>query len=166
MSQKTSTVSTSLKSSKASLSNSENKLIIMLSSFEENTPPVVIFPENYYHQYDVNDALDSNLVNSQRKSGMKKQVSFDESITDTVEAKYARLNYREGKVYHSMVSGSRQSDSESLTLTTNMSTMSVEKQPNYRIIIFMWSFSLFFALFDTQMMGSNKKCSVSSPPSS
>ena len=92
---------------------------------------------------------------------MKKQVSFDESITDTVEAKYAQLNYREVTVYHSMVSGSRQSDSESLTLTTNMSTISMEKQPNYRIIIFIWSFLLFFALFDTQMMGSCKKCLVS-----
>ena len=110
--------------------------------------------------------MDSKQANTQRKSEMKKQVSFDDSITDTVEAKYVQLNFKEGKMYHSMVSGSGQSDSESLTLTTNMSTMSLEKQPNYRIISFMWAFSLFFALFDTQMMGSNKKCFVSSPPSS
>ena len=156
ISQGGSTVS-SLKSSNASLSSADNRCIIMLSSFEENTPPVVIFPENYYHyshQYE---------FNSPRKSGMKKQVSFDDSITDSIEAKFSQLNYKEGLVHHSVLT--RQSDSESLTLTTNMSTtmstMSTGKKPNYRIVIFMWSFSLLFALFDAQIMTPGKKCSVS-----
>jgi hypothetical protein len=34
---------------------------------------------------------------------MKKQVSFDDSITDTVDAKYAQHNFNECKMYHSMV---------------------------------------------------------------
>ena len=106
----------------------------MLSSFEENTPPVVIFPENYYHHSDSNK--------STQKSGMKKQVSFDDSITDSVEAKFSQR----GLSYHSLLTGA---DCGSLTPTTNMSTISVGKQPSYRIIIFMWTYLVIFALFDT-----------------
>lgn len=160
MSQKSSAGS-SLKSSNASLSSNETRCIIMLSSFEENAPPVVIFPENYYHDDEDDDAQDIKAIYNSRKLGMKKQVSFDDSITENVESKYAQLHYEDGKMYHSIVSGSIHSDSESLTLTTNMSTVSVEKAPDYRIIIFMWSFSTLYALFDDQMMRPAKKCSVS-----
>ena len=153
LSQKSSAAS-SLKSSNASISSAENKCIIMLSSFEENTPPVVIFPENYYHQPEANNS---------RKSEMKKQVSFDDSITDSVEAKFSQLNFKDGLTYHSLVLAT---DSGSYTSTTNMSAISVGKQPSYRIIIFMWAYSLLFALFDSQLLGQSVKCSVATEVSS
>ena len=143
----------SLKSSNTSLSSRDRNCIIMLSSFEEKTPPIVIFPENFY-QPDREEKSKSKLQD------MRKQVSFDDSLTDGNDEKEVELKFEKETIKTSLMSiKDERSDDGSVTITAT--SVYNERHPSYRTIIFIWTFSLFFGLFDTQIISPGPKCSVS-----